>query len=188
MRGTSAIILPSLVGVGFSITNKDFPVGTTSYPKATTTVGESTSTTSEEPSPTSIAYPTNTLINQEDGEGYCFEDSSSYEEFTIEDAQRVIGSFCDSSYTLDPKNDFGHNSALENDGIQLLYQPNGHPIKRDAETRSHSLSLRAPLTMISVHEPGTSISTAMILRMATMLLAMEEPTFWICQKAGDVFS
>ncbi|CAG1976172.1 unnamed protein product [Fusarium graminearum] len=120
MRGTSAIILPSLVGVGFSITNKDFPVGTTSYPKATTTVGESTSTTSEEPSPTSIAYPTNTLINQEDGEGYCFDDSSSYEEFTIEDAQRVIGSFCDSSYTLDPKNDFGHNSALENDGYTVI--------------------------------------------------------------------
>ncbi|KAM0399178.1 hypothetical protein ACHAPZ_007073 [Fusarium culmorum] len=120
MRGTSAIILPSLVGVGFSITNNDFPVGTTSYPKATTTVGESTSTTSEEPSPTSIAYPTNTLINQEDGEGYCFDDSSSYEEFTIEDAQRVIGSFCDSSYTLDPKNDFGHNSALENDGYTVI--------------------------------------------------------------------
>jgi uncharacterized Zn-finger protein len=76
-------------------------------------VGESTSTTSEEPSPTYIVYPTNTPINQEDGESYCFDKWSGYIEFTREDAQRVIGPFCDSSYTLDPNNDFGQYSALD---------------------------------------------------------------------------
>ncbi|KAG8354930.1 hypothetical protein FVEN_g7352 [Fusarium venenatum] len=119
MRGTSAIILPSQVGTTISITNKDFPVDTTSYPKATTTVGESTST-SEEPSPTTMVYPTNTLINQDDGEAYCFDKGPGYEEFTEEDTQRVIGSFCDSSYTLNPNNDFGHNSALENYGYTVI--------------------------------------------------------------------
>ncbi|KAJ4243319.1 hypothetical protein NW762_014829 [Fusarium torreyae] len=125
MRGTSAIILPSHVGTTTSITNKDFPVGTTSYPKATTTVGEPTSTTSEEPSPTTSI----------DGEGYCFDKWSGYVEFTREDAQRVIGSFCDSSYTLDPDNDFGQNSALENDDYTVIVSAKWAPDQEECGDR-----------------------------------------------------
>ncbi|GKU00475.1 hypothetical protein FLAG1_00257 [Fusarium langsethiae] len=73
--------------------------GTTSYPKAMTT-----------------HYPTNTFINQEDGESYCFDKQSGYVESTQEDTRCIAKSFCDSSYTLDPDNDLGQKMALENDG------------------------------------------------------------------------
>ncbi|KAM5388054.1 hypothetical protein ACJA88_001314 [Fusarium oxysporum] len=116
MRGTSAIILPSHVGNTISVTIKGVSFVTTWYPKATTTVGESTST-STEPSETT-SFPTNTAITE--AEAYCFEGNSDYVEFTLNEARQVIGSFCDSSYTLDPDNTFGQNMALEENGYTVI--------------------------------------------------------------------
>ncbi|KAG4288667.1 chitinase [Fusarium proliferatum] len=115
MRGTSAVILPSYVGTTISVTIKGISFITTSYPKATTTFGETTST---EPSETTTSYPTNTAINE--AEAYCYEGDTNYVEFTKDEARQVIGSFCDSSYTLDPGNTFGQNVALEEDGYTVI--------------------------------------------------------------------
>ncbi|CCT63634.1 related to acetylxylan esterase [Fusarium fujikuroi IMI 58289] len=115
MRGTSAVILPSYVGTTISVTIKGISFITTSYPKATTTFGETTTT---EPSETTTSYPTNTAINE--GEAYCYEGDTNYVEFTKDEARQVIGSFCDSSYTLGPGNTFGQNVALEEDGYTVI--------------------------------------------------------------------
>ncbi|KAG4277787.1 chitinase [Fusarium proliferatum] len=115
MRGTSAVILPSYVGTTISVTIKGISFITTSYPKATTTFGETTTT---EPSETTTSYPTNTAINE--AEAYCYEGDTNYVEFTKDEARQVIGSFCDSSYTLDPGNTFGQNVALEEDGYTVI--------------------------------------------------------------------
>ncbi|KAJ4179362.1 hypothetical protein NW767_014646 [Fusarium falciforme] len=131
MRGTSAIILPSHIGTAISITLTDIKVITTSYPKATTTVGKSTTTTKT--SATAISYPTNTAINE--GEGYCFADRSGYLEFTIEEAQQVIESFCSSSYVLDPDNAVGQNIALEEDGYTVMVSAEWAPDQSGCGTK-----------------------------------------------------
>ncbi|KAF9768889.1 hypothetical protein IL306_013736, partial [Fusarium sp. DS 682] len=113
MLGTSAIIFPSHVGNTISVTIKGISFVTTWYPRATTTVGESTSTTT-----TKTSFPTNTAITE--AEAYCYEGNSDYLEFTYDEARQVIGSFCDSSYTLDPGNTFGQNMALEEDGYTVI--------------------------------------------------------------------
>ncbi|KAF5675890.1 chitinase [Fusarium circinatum] len=53
------------------------------------------------------------IYAEAEAEASCFEGNSDYSEFTLNKARQVIGSFCDSSYTLEPDNIFGQNMALE---------------------------------------------------------------------------
>ncbi|KAF4496330.1 acetylxylan esterase [Fusarium agapanthi] len=95
MLGTSAIIVPSHVGNTISVTIK----------------GVSFVTTNDN-IPNRNGHP--------EAEAYCFEGNSDYVEFTKDEARQVVGSFCDSSYTLDPDNTFGQNVALEEDGYTVV--------------------------------------------------------------------
>lgn len=131
MRGTDALVFPSHVGTTISVTLTNIIIYTTSYPKATTTVGKST--TSTKTTATETSYPTNTAINE--GEGYCFADRSGYLEFTIEEAQEVIESFCSSSYILDPDNTFGQNIALEEDGYTVIVSAEWAPDQSGCGTK-----------------------------------------------------
>lgn len=118
LNGTTVIILPSYTGDSISITATDAEAYSPSYPEATTTWSPPQTSTSTEPTDTTTAYPTNTAINE--GEAYCFADDSGYLEFTLEEAQKAIKSFCSASYVLDPLNAVGQNIALEEDGYTVI--------------------------------------------------------------------
>ncbi|KAH7244874.1 hypothetical protein B0J15DRAFT_500889 [Fusarium solani] len=108
--GTSATIIPSFVGTTISITVSNIKLSTSDEPKATTTI---------EPSKTSTdtAYPTHTTFT---GDGYCYSGKSGFLKFTQSQAQQVIGSFCSSSYVLEPGNTVGQADALEADGYNVV--------------------------------------------------------------------